>query len=660
MIIGTAGHIDHGKTTLVHALTGVDTDRLPEEKARGISIELGYAYAPLANGQALGFVDVPGHEKFVHTMLAGATGIDFALLVVAADDGVMPQTLEHLDIVTLLGIAEGAIALTKIDVVDAGRVEAVASELHELAAGTPLAGAPIFPLSSRTGTGLRALQTHLEERAAQRGERMDDRHFRLAVDRSFTLQGIGTVVTGTVHSGQVRIGDTMIVVPSGREVRVRSIHAQNRKSERGTVGQRCALNLAGIGPDEVSRGDWAVAPPIALSTTRFDARMAVLPTASAMRTGTHVHVHIGSAHVPARLVGLETSTEAESTDDAIAPGAKGLVQLILQHPVSAWHGDRFIIRDASATRTVAGGSVLDPFAPARYRRSPDRLAVLAALEAPTPALRLARLIERATGGVDLDRFACSNNVRDRDALSNASRTRRITSGAADFLIGQTQWEALSEHALATLGAFHKSHPDELGPDAGRLKRMAFPKLDAALYRALVTDLIASGRINQGGPWLHLPEHDNAPSAQQRALVAKILPRLLDSPFDPLWVRDLARDLAQPESLVRSALIRASKRGETFQVVRDLFYHPSAISELAAAAATLQDAEGEVRAASFRDRTKLGRKRAIQILEFFDRVGFTRRVRDRHIVRGDNLFAIDSVHLVSSKTDPQRVVREQRL
>ena len=318
------------------------------------------------------------------------------------------------------------------------------------------------------------------------------------------------------------------------------------------------------------------------------------------------------------------------------------------------------MRDASATRTVAGGRVLDPFAPARYRRSPDRLAVLAALEAPTPPLRLARLLERATGGVDLARFACGNNVRDREALANALPARRITSGAADFLIGQTQWEALSRHALATLGAFHKAHPDELGPDGGRLKRMAFPRLDAAPYRALVTDLIASGRIKQGGPWLHLPEHDNAPSAQERVLVARILPRLLDSPFDPPWLRDLARDLAQPESLVRTALIRASKRGEAFQVVRDLFYHPSAISELAAAAATLSDAEGEVRAASFRDRTKLGRKRAIQILEFFDRVGFTRRVRDRHIVRGDNLFAIDSAHLVSSKADPKRVVREQRL
>jgi selenocysteine-specific elongation factor len=661
MIIGTAGHIDHGKTTLVRALTGVDTDRLPEEKARGISIELGYAYMPLPNGEIVGFVDVPGHERFVHTMLAGATGIDFALLVVAADDGVMPQTREHLDIVTLLGVCDGAVALTKADAVEEVRIDAVRSEVRALTGRTPLAEAPIFPVSSRTGAGIDALRAFLEERSGQYRERADDRHFRLAVDRSFTLPGIGTVVTGTVHSGQVTIGDKVIVAPSGREVRVRSIHAQNRLCERGTVGKRCALNLAGVAREEVARGDWIVAPPIALSTARFDARITMLPDApNALRTGGNVHVHLGAAHAQARLVVLDAPSVKEEAGDAIAPDTSRLAQVILQHPIAAWHGDHFIIRDAAAMRTVGGGHVLDPFAPARYRRSGDRLAVLAALQAPTPELRLQQLLARAPHGVDFGRFACSNNVQDRDALASTLPARRVTSGAADFLIDQSQWGALGERALAALGAFHGAHPDELGPDAGRLKRMAFPRLDAAMYRALVSDMIRTGRVAQNGPWLHLPEHDNAPSAQERALVERILPRLLDSPFDPPWVRDLARDLAQPEPLVRGALIRASKRGETFQIVRDLFYHPSAIRELATAAATLQDAAGEVRAASFRDRTQLGRKRAIQILEFFDRVGFTRRARDRHIVRGDNLFALDASSVGSNTTDAERVVQTQRV
>ena len=644
MIVGTAGHIDHGKTTLVRAMTGVDTDRLPEEKARGISIELGYAYRPLDNGEVLGFVDVPGHERFVHTMLAGATGIDFALLVVAADDGVMPQTREHLNILLLLGIATGAIALTKIDMVDDARVAAVEHELRALVARTSFADAPIFPVSGRTGAGLEALQRFLSEFMQQRDRHADDAHFRLAVDRSFTLPGVGTVVTGTVHSGQVQVGASMVIAPSCREVRVRSIHAQNRPAEVGTTGQRCALNLAGIARDDVVRGDWVVASPILLATARFDARLTLLADEpKALRSGTSVHVHCGAAHVPARLVVLDDDVSAELHRDELAPGANRLVQLILQHPIAAWHGDRFIVRDGSATRTIGGGRVLDPFAPARYRRSPERLAVLAALEAATPGAQLAALVEQAPSGVDMKRFACAGNVRNLYAHVGLLAARRITTTDIDFTIGNDHWCALQQHAVEALAAFHRAHPDELGPDGAQLQRIAFPRLDTALYGALVADLIAAGKVRRGGPWLHLAEHDNAPTTQERALVEKILPRLVDAPFDPPWVRDLAKAAAQPEALVRAAMIRASKRGEMFQIVRDLFYHPAAIRELAATANSLHMVDGDVRAAAFRDATGLGRKRAIQILEFFDRVGFTRRVHDKHLVRSDNLLALDISH-----------------
>ncbi|HEY8622723.1 MAG TPA: selenocysteine-specific translation elongation factor, partial [Casimicrobiaceae bacterium] len=448
MIIGTAGHIDHGKTTLVRALTGVDTDRLPEERARGISIELGYAYTPLDNGEVLGFVDVPGHERFVHTMLAGATGIDFALLVVAADDGVMPQTREHLNILLLLGIAAGAIALTKIDMVDEARVVAVEHELRALLAGTAFADAPIFPVSGRTGAGLEALQRFLSECVQQRDRHADDAHFRLAVDRSFTLLGVGTVVTGTVHSGQVQVGAGMVIAPSGRQVRVRGIHAQHRPAEVGTTGQRCALHLAGIAREDVVRGDWVVAPPIGLTTERFDARLTLLADEpKALRSGTNVHVHCGAAHVPARLVVLDGDVSAELDRDQLAPGANRLVQLILRHPIATWHGDRFIVRDASATRTIGGGRVLDPFAPARYRRSPERLAVLAALEAATPGAQLAALVEQARFGVDLKRFARAGNVRNLDAHVGLLAARRIATTDIDFAIGNDHWCALQQHAV---------------------------------------------------------------------------------------------------------------------------------------------------------------------------------------------------------------------
>src|SRR5450755_2471287 len=381
MIIGTAGHIDHGKTTLVRALTGVDTDRLPEEKARGISIELGYAYTPIEQGNLLCFVDVPGHERFVHTMLAGATGIDLALLVVAADDGVMPQTREHLNILMLLGVGEGAIALTKIDAVSESRVGEVEREVRNLVASTQLAGAPIFPVSGRTSAGVETLRQFLEERARQHRASMDEGYFRLAVDRSFTLHGIGTVVTGTVHSGEVRVGADVVVAPEGRAARVRCIHAQDRDAELGTVGQRCALNLAGIARDQVRRGDWIVAPAVALTTDRFDARLTLLADGrKSLRSGATVHVHLGAAHVPGRAALLDATLSAEADRDELLPGKSRLVQFVLQTPIAAWHGDRFIVRDASATRTLGGGQVLDPFAPARYRRSPERLEVLAALE----------------------------------------------------------------------------------------------------------------------------------------------------------------------------------------------------------------------------------------------------------------------------------------
>jgi len=642
MIIGTAGHIDHGKTTLVRALTGVDTDRLPEEKARGISIELGYAYTPLDNGDVLGFVDVPGHERFVHTMVAGATGIDFALLVVAVDDGVMPQTREHLNILLLLGIDTGAVALTKVDMVQAARVTAVEQEVRSLLSATALADAQIFPVSGRTGAGLEVLRRFLERCAQQHQRCAEDAHLRLAVDRSFTLPGVGTVVTGTVHSGQVQVGASVVIAPSDHEARVRSIHAQNRPAVVGATGQRCALNLAGIGREDVVRGDWVVAPPISLATERFDARLKLLEDERyALRSGVGVHVHCGAAHVAARLVVLGDEVRADVQRDALAPGANRLVQLILHRPIAAWRGDRFIVRDATATRTIGGGRVIDPFAPTRYRRSPERLAGLTALEAETPGSQLAVLVQQARFGVDLIRFARGGNVRNLSAHVGHLAARRITTGTVDFIIGDDHWSALQRQAVDALAAFHRVHPDELGPDRGRLKRIAFPRLDAALYDALIVDLNAAGELRRNGPWLHLPEHDNAATPQERALVEKILPRLLDTPFDPPWTRDLAKDVAQPEPLVRAALIRASKRGEMYQVVRDLFYHPAAIRDLASIADSLNETDGEVRAASFRNATGLGRKRAIQVLEFFDRVGFTRRVHDRHLVRAENLLALDS-------------------
>src|SRR3984885_12564128 len=401
MIIGTAGHIDHGKTTLVRALTGVDTDRLKEEKARGISIELGYAYTPLPGGDVLGIIDVPGHERLVHTMVSGACGIDFALLVIAADDGVMPQTREHLAILELLGVSRGAVALTKTDRVDEDRLREVQLEIVTALAATPLSAAPIFPLNATApdDPGTESLRRHLHDMAAQFPLRRNQRLFRLAVDRVFTLSGHGTVVTGTVFSGQVRTGDTVAVMPSGTQVRVRSIHAQNRAANTGRAGQRCALNLAGIETSAIARGDWLADPRALVPTSRIDVRLKLLPGDRSRRlvSWSPLHVHIGTAHHVAHVVPLE-STEP-------LPGQSRRVQLVFDTPICTTPGDRFIARDAQAAHTVGGGVVLDPAAPARKRRSPERTGGLGGLEELVAGEGVAPLLQGAPHGVKMSELA---------------------------------------------------------------------------------------------------------------------------------------------------------------------------------------------------------------------------------------------------------------
>lgn len=636
MIIGTAGHIDHGKTSLVRALTGVETDRLPEEKRRGISIELGYAYLHAPGGPSLGFVDVPGHERLLHTMLAGATGIAHALLIVAADDGVMPQTREHLAVVALLGVTQGTVAITKIDRLDpatrAARLAEVQAEVRALLAPTALAEVPMFPVSAVTGEGVEALRLHLLASARPPGATsLQDsaRAFRLAVDRAFTLAGVGTVVTGSVTSGTARVGDELGLAPQGRSVRVRGIHAQNQPAEEARTGQRCALALAGVAKDEVHRGDWACAPSIALATTRIDVQCQLwADEPKALRSGTPVHVHLGTSDVTGSIVLLDC--------DTLAPGGTALAQLVLHGTVAAWHGDRGVLRDASATRTVAGVRVLDPFAPQRYRKTPERLAQLAAQALPDRAARIAALLGHAPLGLDLSQAARAEALPGPGDLPLPADAIRIAGDA--LAIAPAALQALQAQVLERLRAFHAASPEEVGPDMRRLRRLAAPRAGDALWQHTIEDLAATQALVRSGHWLHLPEHAARMNAAEEQLAQQILPPLLEGGFDPPWVRTLAQDTGAAETLVRQTLASLARRGEVFQVVKDLYYPLPTVERLAAIARECM-ADGEaVQAAAFRDATGLGRKRAIQLLEFFDRVGFTRRVKDTHLLRpGTPLF-----------------------
>ncbi|MGA9913608.1 MAG: selenocysteine-specific translation elongation factor [Paraburkholderia sp.] len=631
MIVGTAGHIDHGKTSLVRALSGVDTDRLKEEKARGISIELGYAYVPLENGDVLGLIDVPGHEKLVHTMTAGASGIDFALLVIAADDGVMPQTREHLAIVELLGIKRGAIALTKIDRVDAQRLQEVHDEVTGFLSGTVLQGAPVFDTNalSDDDPGVAALKAHLHRAAAAWRMKRDDGLFRLAVDRVFTLAGQGTIVTGTVVSGRVTVGDTMLLAPKNQPVRVRSIHAQNRPAETGRAGERCALNLAGIEKSAIDRGDWIVDPRLSQASERIDVMLTLL--ADAPLTLEHwapLHVHVGTQHQVAHVALLDGET--------LGAGQSARVQLVFERPVCALPGDRFVVRNAQANRTVGGGHVLDPFAPSRKRRSGERFAWLAAIQIMLDTGALDSLLARAPYGLSRSLLERLTGM-PAAALELPSNTRVVALAGNDaLLITDASWQALAAQLIATLKQYHERSPDELGPDGSRLRRIAAPLVDDALWRVLVDDAAARGEIVKHGPWLHLPDHAVTLDDADRTLAAVLLPTLQEGRFDPPWVRDLANAHGVSEDRVRQLLRKLARQGELFQVVRDLFYHHDVIRELALIASSeAQKNAGTVAAAPFRDVTGLGRKRAIQLLEFFDRVGYTRFNRGLHLMRTDS-------------------------
>ncbi len=618
MIIGTAGHIDHGKTTLVKALTGVDCDRLIEEKARGITVDLGYAYT-----EKLGFIDVPGHEKLIHNMLAGATGIDFALLVIAADDGPMPQTREHLEIIELLGIKRGAVALTKIDAAAVDRQKQAKTEIAELLAGTALAEAPIFPVAAVSGEGIAELRAHLEAAAAEHGERQAAGGFRLAIDRCFTLSGAGTVVTGTAFAGSVKVGDQLILTPPNKSVRVRSLRVQDAPAESGHAGQRIALALSGIEKSEVERGQWIVAPGLHAPARRFDAKIRVLSGQPALKHWTQVHLHLGAEDVPARIALLGAAE--------IAPGSENRAQISVDRDIGTLAGDRFILRDAAARHTIGGGIVLDIFPPSRKKSSPERLVMLAALANANPATALQLAAEQQSAGVDLATHALNRNLEAGTLKALCQQLKLKVVGATAF--APSRWQELEARLLAALAAEHERAPDLTGVERDRLRRLTLPTLSRPAFDALLATPLSDGRIAQTNAWLHLPEHRVQLAAADRDLWLTLKPLLDAEPCNPLRVRDVAKATGIAEETVRTLFKRIARHGDAWPVAYDHYFTAAAVADLARRVAALNARDGCARAAPLRDEIGGGRKVAIHILEFFDRIGYTRRVRDTHILRG---------------------------
>jgi selenocysteine-specific elongation factor len=636
VIVGTAGHIDHGKTALVRALTGVDTDRLKEEKARGITIDLGFAYLSAPNGLPIGFVDVPGHEKFVHTMVAGASGIDFAMLVVAADDGVMPQTREHVAIMDLLGIARGMVALTKIDLVSDERRRQAIAEITDTLAGSSLAGSAIAPVSVVSGEGIEALRARLFDAARGVECRGLTQRFRLAADRSFVLTGVGTVVTGTMLSGAVAVGDTVMISPSGMAARVRSIHAQNRVAERGCVGDRCALNLVGDGvsKDAIRRGDAVLDPALHAPTDRIDATLRVLASESKPITQwMPVRLHHAAADVGARLVLLG--------DGPIAPGEQAYVQVVLERPVAAAIGDRYVLRDTSAKRTVGGGCFLDLRAPARKRRTPERLAVLDACSISLPDGALAALARCAAGYVDLNAFARDRmlDLNEASRLADALGLVRVPFAGTQAAFAEEVWTRLQHVISEKIAAHHVDNPDLPGIGRERLRLALKPQIPAPLFIAVLQYLSRRQDVVLDGAWVRLPGHQARLTGEDEAMWSDVRPLIGgDERFRPPRVRDIAGMIDCGEADVRRVFKLLSRLGKVDEVAHDHFFLRSTVSEMVEAAADLAAAapSGQFTAAAFRDRLDNGRKVAIQILEFLDRHGVTLRRGDLRRINGHRL------------------------
>ena len=631
MIVATAGHVDHGKTALVRALTGVDTDRLPEEKQRGLTIDLGFAYHPLDADHVLGFVDVPGHERFVRNMLAGVGAVDLALVVVAADDGVMPQTREHTAILDLLGVTECIAVVSKADKVGAARAAEVGAEIESLLSATGMRGAEVHPVSALSGAGMDALAAALRQRALGLAARAANGRFRLCIDRVFTLKGAGLVVTGTVHAGTASTGERLVATPGGHEARIRGIHAQDRPARRARAGERCALNLSGrdLGTGTIGRGDWIVDRALHSPSDRIDVRLRVLPAETrALRHWTPVHVHLAASHSTARVAVLGAGS--------IAPGESGRVQIVLDHPLHALAGDRIVIRDQSATRTMGGGAVIDPFSPKRGRARPARLAWLDAIEGHGPEKAIARALASAVTGVDAGwiRRAFGVTEPEIERMLGAAGAVRVPDTGADRCFSPAHWESLQDEILAFLAAFHRERPRLQGANANDVRLGLARRVSRSVVEQALAALLHRDAVARRGVTVRLPEHQVTLGANDERVWPRVARSLDPARGSPPSLRQAAEQLKIDEAELGALLKRATNAGLVLPVTRTRFVPLAAIKTLATHAESLAHVapEGRFTAAEYKNHARIGRNFAIELLEFFDRSGFTERLGDRRRVR----------------------------
>ncbi len=617
MIFVTAGHVDHGKTALLEALTGTNTAHLPEEKKRGLTIDLGYAYMPYtdANGQAavLGFIDVPGHQKFLSNMLAGLGGVDHALLVVSAEEGVKPQTVEHLTLLGLLHFRQITLIITKADRVEATKIETLISQIHQKF--PQLADAPYFVTSAYTGQGITELRDYLIAHAA--ASQLTEKPFRYAIDRVFSVKGAGVVVTGTAVSGTVHVGDSLYL-SNGEKVRIKAIHAQNQPSEQGVAGERLALNLANVEKAEMTRGDWltALAPNFATDriTVRFQAQ-------APLKESNAVHLYHFASHTTAKFNLL--------SDKQAVKFAQGFAEIILDTPLHIAVGDKLILRSGDDQQTLAGAVVVEIDSPKRHKRTEARLAEVAQLaEAQTPSAYAAvYLAQKAVEAAKLQWML---------QLSEAELAALDLGSSQKWLYQAGFKQQLQAQVLEKMAAYHAEHQDQLGVTKARLYRMALLAQPEALANFLIDTLIEEKQLLQTRGWIHLPDHRIEFDAKELPIWQQIQP-LFAATTQALWVREVAQALSLDETFTRNLLYKAGKLGYLIPIVKDRFLLSEQIAAFADLIRAFIAEHGEISVNQLRDEIQYGRKLTVQLIEYFDRTGFLRRKGNVHLLRDQETF-----------------------
>jgi selenocysteine-specific elongation factor len=632
IVLGTAGHIDHGKTSLIKALTGVDTDRLKEEKERGITIELGFASLTLPSGVRMGIVDVPGHEKFVKHMVAGAWGIDMVALIVAADEGIMPQTREHLDICRLLNVRKGFVIITKIDLADEELIELVEQEVRDFINGTFLDGHPIVKISSATGQGIPDVVKALELLAKETDERPTSGIFRLPIDRVFVMKGFGTVVTGTLVSGRVRLGDTVQILPSGHEAKVRGIQLHNQPVEAARAGQRTALNLQGLEKALIKRGEVACHPGTLEATEVLDGELEHLASSPrSLRNRVQQRFHIGTSLIPARIILLDR--------EELKPGEKGMAQFRLETPVVALPQDRFVIRGSSAVQTLGGGIVLNNH-PVRHRRSDATVIqdLILLRDGPLEEAVTYHVRQSSYRGLSFpELWARIGNVsHDRlfDTVEMLMAGRQIIAAGTEDprYIHHQLYDALKGDVLRCLEDFHTKSPMALGLSKEELKTKLPKTMGPRLFQLMLQEMIGADLIVVEKEKLRLSGH-------QISVREDVLERVEDTirmgDWTPPSFKEMVEQFGMGTSELKSHLEFLVNRGSVTRLKGDLYFHRDAISRLKEAVLEFIQTEGEMTTAQFKELARISRKFAIPLLEHLDNTKVTMRVGDKRILRGSS-------------------------